>query len=103
MNNYAKQNPVSIAGAVTGLLVALVALGLDAVNWGDSVEAQLVVIGGILAAFVGGLIGRWFQRWTIPVAGGDEWVDPSVPPDYLELHEADEALDAGFPPDPEGF
>jgi len=76
VKTYAQDNPVSVAGAVTGLLVALVTLGLDAVELGDSVEAQLVVLGSILAAIVGGLIGRYAQRWTIslavPVAEGDD-------------------------------
>lgn len=66
--SYAKNHPVRIAGAVTALLVSLVALGLDAVNWGDSVEAQLVVLGGILATIVGDRLGKWFERYTVSVA-----------------------------------
>ena len=89
--------PLTAAGvaAVIGLLLA----EFTSLTTGQvaAVTAAVVLVAGLVAQ------SGWIPGFgTSPIVDpSDEVADPSVPADYLELYEADEALEAGFPPDPE--
>ena len=87
--------PLTAAGvaAVVGLLLA----EFTSYTTGQvaAISAVVVLVAGVVAQ------AGWIPKFgTRPLADPpDEVADPSVPLDYLELSEAAEALDAGFPPE----
>ena len=66
MTGAVRGHPPTFAAAASALVAAVVADVLPTIDWGPLSEDTVTLIGVVVVGVLGGLIGRFAERYTTP-------------------------------------
>lgn len=61
-----REHPPTFAAAASALIAAVVADLLPVIDWGPLTDQTVTLLGIVLVGVLGGFIGKFAERYTIP-------------------------------------